>query len=183
MVILRNEDKGVQWFNLILSLSLLLGLTCFILFYIPDRGFFNLQTYIDTYSTNLVKMNNTAQLQKMIDWGLQRQLTWAVLILTFFTIFFTILFELRKMLYADKNLEKEQNPFFLKLLSGLEIFFSICIFIGMYMSLYYYKYVEFFEINLLKNYFVSSPLEWLFNIIPLILLLIFVTGILLIVDP
>ena len=165
------DNNAKKNFNTVLGFSLILGISAFTLLYVQDFDFSILGKKIDAYSSSQIEM--------MINWGLQRQLTWAVLILTLITIFFHILFENKKML----DYEKGKNRLFLNTMLGLQILVLICIFIGAYMLIYYYKYVELFELKLLGSIFIASPLGgMLFIFLGIISVLILFIGIFLIVN-
>jgi len=105
--------------------------------------------------------------KKMIDWGIQRQLTWAVMILTFLTLCFMILFEIKQKITENTN----NICLYVGLLFIAEVLFSVSSFFSIYMVIRQYYNVMYLEERLLISP-IKSPLTTIIGQLPTIILLI-----------
>jgi magnesium-transporting ATPase (P-type) len=104
-------------------------------------------------------------IEKMVDWGVQKQVTWAVLIFTFATLFFMVLFEMRQILL--NNDQKKKPDFYILFIAIAGIIFSMCAYFSIFMLIYHYEYVAYLEKELPISTF--SPLFCFIDCIPVIL--------------
>jgi len=94
---------------------------------------------------------------KMIDWGIQRQITWGVLTLTFSSLFLLTLFEIRKEIK-----QKQQEKEYILLLFAAGILFLVPTCLSAFMIPFYYRMASYYE-EQLRSIFI--PTTFFYNLV------------------
>jgi hypothetical protein len=118
----------------------------------------SINTTITDQLVNFTDWNNSTKLEfrentfrEMISWGLQRQITWGVMIFTVMTLFLMVFIEIRKMT-LDLDTKNGGKLLIIFLIGGLILLVGGSL--GVVMLLYYYK-----EVYWLEYYLLVHPIE------------------------
>jgi hypothetical protein len=89
--------------------------------------------------------------REMIGWGLQRQITWGIVIFTVMTLFLMVLFEIRAMI-LNKDNENGQKRRYIRLLTLAGLILLVSGSLSMIMLLWQYA-----EVSYLEGYLLVPP--------------------------